>query len=274
MGRFISYGLCSFCLILLFFEDVFAHEPIFGLGAHTLYQGGYGVEVEWAGDKAGDEKESALEYHISYGVTPDFTVALVVPHFVEKEEGGEDSSGIGDLSLRAKYRFLRVDKPGSTTGVALNLGLKLPSGDETDTPPTGTGSADYLFGLAYSYESLRHYFFTDFRYRMSRSANDIRKGNVFFYDIAYGIRPWRADYLKPDLVLVVELNWEHQEKTKISKVKDSDSGGDRLFVSPGFLLSRRNVMLKGGLQIPVSQDLNGIQEEDDYRALVSIEFHL
>jgi hypothetical protein len=266
--------LSIIAFLLFFFGAASAHEPIFGLGAHTLYQGGYGLELEWEGEKSGDEKESAFGYHISYGVTPDFTIALVVPQFLDKEEGTNSSSGLGDLSLRAKYRFFRVDAPGSTTGVALNLGLKLPSGDETEAPPTGTGSADYLFGLAYSYESLRHYFFTDFRYRMNTEANNIRKGNVFFYDIAYGVRPWRVDYLKPDLVLVVELNWEHQEKTRISKVKNPDSGGDRLFVSPGFLLSRRNVMLKGGVQIPVSQDLNGTQEETDYRALVSIEFHL
>ena len=264
----------STTFLLLSSGPSFAHDPIFGLGAHTLYQGGYGLEVEWEGEEAGDEKESAIKYHISYGVTPDFTIALVVPQFLDKDDGTNSSSGLGDLSLRGKYRFFRKDAPGSTTGIALNLGLKLPSGDETKAPPTGTGSADYLFGLAYTYESLRNYFFTDFSYRVNRSANNIRKGNVFFYDIAYGIRPWRADYLKPDLVLVVELNWEHEEKTRINKIKNKDSGGKRLFVSPGFLLSRRNVMLKGGVQIPVSQSLNGTQEETDYRALVSIEFHL
>lgn len=270
---FIIITLVHSCLFLLP-ELILAHEPIFGRGAHTLYQGGYGLELEWEGEKAGDDEESAFEYHIAYGVTPDFTISLVVPQFLDKKEGPSSSSGVGDLSIGGKYRFIRIDKPGATTGVAVNFGVKLPSGDETRTPPTGSGSADYLLGLALSYESLRHYFFTDFRYRMNTEANDVRKGNVFFYDIAYGIRPWRADYLKPDLVFVVELNWEHEEKTLINKIKNPDSGGDRFFVAPGFLLSRRNVMFKGGVQIPFSQDLNGTQEEDDYRVLVAIEFHL
>lgn len=251
-----------------------AHEPIFGLGAHTLYKGGYGIEVEVESERAGDNREDILAYNLSYGVTPDFTIGLVVPQFIEKEEGNASSSGIGDLSLRAKYRFIRIDEPGSTTGVALNLASKLPSGDETKAPPLGTGSADFLAGLAMSRESLRHYSFGDITYLMKTEANSVRLGNVLFLDIAYGIRPWRAEYLRPDLVLVVEFNYEREERTRKNKVKDVNTGGETLFVSPGFLLSYRFVMLKGGVQLPVYWDLNGTQEEVDYRALVSVEFHL
>ncbi|MEE9591755.1 MAG: transporter [Thermodesulfobacteriota bacterium] len=268
------YTVCFMLFWLLYSGIAIAHEPIFGLGAHTLYQGGYGIEVEWEGEEAGDEKESAIEYNITYGITPDFTLILIVPQFLEKEEGRDSSSGLGDLSIRGKYRFIRIDEPGATTGVAVNLGVKLPSGDETKTPSLGTGSQDFLAGLAVTRESLRHYFFSDIRYRMNTEANGIRKGNVFFFDIAYGIRPWRIEYLKPDLVLVIELNYEREERTRNNKVKNIDTGGDRLFVSPGFLLSYRNVMFKGGVQIPASQDLNGNQEDVDYRALFSIELHL
>lgn len=251
-----------------------AHEPIFGLGAHTLYKGGYGFEVAFVREKAGDERESAIDYHIAYGITPDFTITLVVPQFLSKKEEGDSSSGLGDLSVRGKYRFLRYDEPGATTGVALNLAIKLPSGDETKTPKLGTGSADFAVGLAVTREGLKNYFFSDLRYRMKTEADDIRKGNVFFFDIAYGIRPWRIEYLKPDLVLLVELNWERESKTRVGKVKDPDIGGDHLFISPGFLLSYRNVMFKGGVQIPIDRDPNGGGEKADYRALFSIELHL
>ena len=267
-----------FCIVVtsLFLVPVLvpAHEPIFGLGAHTLFKGGYGIEVEVESKKAGDDREDIITYNLSYGVTPDFTIGLVVPRFIEKKEGNSSSSGLGDMSLRAKYRFIRIDKPGSTTGVALNLAGTLPSGDETKTPPLGSGSADFLVGLAVSSEGLRHYFFSDITYLMKTEANSVRLGNILFLDIAYGIRPWRTEYLKPDLVLVVEFNYEREERTRMNKVKDVDTGGETLFVSPGFLLSYRNVMLKGGVQFPVYRDLNGTQEEVDYTALVSIELHL
>ncbi len=270
--------LLSVCYALIFIllsaGLSLAHEPIFGMGAHTLYKGGYGVEVEYEQEKAGSEKESAFDYHISYGVTPNFTIGIAVPQIVSKEENGKSSSGMGDLSLISKYRFIRFDEPGATTGVALNLGLKMPSGDETRNPPLGTGSTGYLVGLAVSRESLRHYFFADFAYRMSTQVGNTRKGNLLTYDIAYGIRPWHTMYLKPDLVFVMELNGEREEKTRVGKVKDAGSGGDRIFASPGVLLSYRNVMVKGGVQIPVSQNLNGNREKIDYRAVLSVELHL
>jgi hypothetical protein len=251
-----------------------AHEPIFGLGAHTLYKGGYGLEVEVESGKAGDDREDILAYHLNYGVTADFTIGLVVPHFIKKEAGNSSSSGLGDLSLKAKYRFIRIDEPGATTGVALNIASKFPSGDETKEPALGSGSADFLAGLAVSREGLRHYFFSDITYLLKTEANSVRKGNVFFFDIAYGIRPLRTEYLKPDLVLIVEFNYEKEESTKTNRVKDIDTGGETFFVSPGFLLSYRNVMLKGGVQIPVYRNMNGAQDGVDYRALVSIELHL
>ena len=158
--------------------------------------------------------------------------------------------------------------------MALNLALKFPSGDERESPPLGTGSVDYMVGLAVTREGLLHYFFSDARYRINTEANGAKKGNVFFFDIAYGIRPWEAKYLKPDLVVLTELNWEDVSRTKVDRVEDNDTGGEHLFVSPGFLLSYRNVMLKGGVQIPILRDPNGSGEKADLRTLLSVEIHL
>jgi hypothetical protein len=262
--------------VLFFVSSVQAlgHEPIFGLGAHTLFKGGTGVEVEIEREDKGTEEKTSVEYTLSYGVTPDFTIGVVIPQILEKKEGSTKASGVGDLSVRGKYRFARFDEPGASTGAAINISVKVPSGDETSSPKLGTGSADYLVGLAVNREGLRHYFFSDVAYRMNTEANAVRKGNVLFFDIAYGIRPWRIVYLKPDLVLVVELNYESEEMTKNASVKNTDTGGRSLFISPGFLLSYRNVMLKGGVQLPVSQELNGTQEEVDLRAVFSVELHL
>ena len=51
------------------------------------------------------------------------------------------SSGLGDLSLRAKYNFLR----GDTTSFAAGLDLRLPTGDKDDLLGTGATQAQLLF---------------------------------------------------------------------------------------------------------------------------------
>jgi len=54
------------------------------------------------------------------------------------------ASGLGDLSLRAKYNFLR----GDTTSLAAGIDLRLPTGDEDEL--LGTGATRTAFSFIYS----------------------------------------------------------------------------------------------------------------------------
>jgi hypothetical protein len=121
---------------------------------------------------------------------------------------------------------------------------------------------------------LKWYYFGDVRYRINtRGSNDLRKGNILFTDIAIGIRPWPTEYLKPDLVVLLEMNWELLMKDHLKGTEIDDSGGNRLFVSPGFFFTYRNWALKGGVQIPVYQNMYGKQPDEDYRFSLSVELH-
>ncbi len=259
-----------------------AHEPIFGLGPHVIYKGGIGVEVEFEGEKASGsgekEKEYSLHTEVMYGITSDLAVTLAVPYIIKKkiETGGleRESNGISDLSLRLKYRFWRHDRPGIQDSAAVIGGIKLPTGDDGEVPKLGSGSTDFMFGFAVARESLKWYYFGDFRYRANtEGSGGMRKGNRLFADFAVGIRPWPPVYMKPDLVVLAELNWESIMRDRIIGTKVENSGGNQLFVSPGFFFTYRNWAIKGGIQIPVYQDMYGEQPEDDYRYSFSVEIH-
>ena len=77
-----------------------AHEPLFGVGPHTIYEKGLGLETELEVEDEG----ITLHNEVIYGVTPDLAVTLVAP-WVRKEEGGRTDSGLGDLTLPGKCRF-------------------------------------------------------------------------------------------------------------------------------------------------------------------------
>jgi hypothetical protein len=259
-----------------------AHEPIFGLGPHVIYKGGIGVEVEFEGGKASGgeerEKEYSLHTEVIYGITSDLAVTLAFPYIIEKsaEKDGIErkSSGIGDLSLRLKYRFWRHDRPGIQDSAAVIGGIKLPTGDDGEIPKLGSGSTDFLFGITAARESLKWYYFGDLRYRVNtRGSGGLRKGNRFFADFSIGVRPWPPVYLKPDLVVLAELNWESIMRDSLDGTEVEDSGGNQLFFSPSFFLTYRNWAIKGGVQIPVYQNLYGEQPEDDYRFSFSVEIH-
>lgn len=269
-------------VILCVFGPAYAHEPIFGLGPHTIFKGGLGVEIEIEGERASGagevETEYVLQSEIIYGITTDLAATLAVPYVIERaiESGGVErsASGLGDVSLRGKYRFWRRDAPGVQDAAAFVLGVKFPTGDDDRTPRLGSGSTDFLFALAASRESLKWYYFGDIRYRLNtKGGGGLEKGDRFFADLAVGVRPTRTEYLKPDLVLIVELNWETLMEDELNGSDVGDSGGNRLFLSPSFFFTYRNVAVKGGVQVPVYQDLNGEQPEADYRFKLAVEGH-
>lgn len=259
LGIFLSSGRST----------VQAHEPLFGVGPHTLFRNGLGLEMEV------DVEDGRLSFQNEaiYGVTADLAVTLAAP-WVRKDGGNGVESGLGDISLRGKWRFFRRDYPGGQDALALVFGLKLPTGNDDLDMALGTGSTDFFGGIAAGHESRRWYYFGDLRYRVNTSANRLKRGNVMFYDVAWGVRPIRSGYERPDLVLLVEANGRTAGVAESGGVEIQNTGGRRLSISPGFLLSIRNVMFKGGVNIPVSWRLNGVQEDPETAVVIGFEFHL
>lgn len=255
-------------IILCNSSPLFAHEPLFGVGPHTMYKGGIGIEIE--GELS--EDESINNYEIEYGVTPDLTTTLKVP-VVYIHEGKKHYSGIGDISFRFKWRFIRKDAPGASDGIALVGGIKLPTGTSGGSEPTGTGSTDFLAAITYGHESRRWYWWTDMRYLITTEGAGINRGDIFFYDAAFGVRPWLLSYEQPDLVILMEVNGKHTGKSRRGNVILSNTGGDIISIGPAILFSYRNYMLKGGIAFPAEWSLNGSQSRPPVEGIIAIEGH-
>src|SRR3546814_36387 len=63
---------------------------------------------------------------------------------------------------------------------------------------------------------------------------------------------------------VIETNLQHQAKNKISGANDPNSGGTKLFLSPGLQYVTKRWVLEAIVQLPVVQDLDGAALEDDF----------
>jgi len=66
---------------------------------------------------------------------------------------------------------------------------------------------------------------------------------------------------------VCELNGEWHDKQVEAGVKDPNSGGNVVYLSPGIRISRANLSGFASVGIPVVNDLNGIQAKSSYRVL-------
>lgn len=269
-------------LVTLAAMPAYAHEPIFGLGPHTIFKGGVGIETEIETELASGtgetERRLIMDTEFIYGVTTNLSLTVAVPVIYRELEIDDDTNsltGLGDVFFRTKYRFWRHDITGTQDSAAFIMGIKLPTGNNDSTPQLGSGSTDFLFGLAAARESRRMYYFGDLRYRLNtENHDDLKIGDRLFADTGIGVRPWLTEYLEPDLVVTLESNWETHMRNSLDGHLISDSGGDLLFLSPGFFLTYRNWAIKGGFQYPVYQELNGDQAKIDYRLIIAMEVHI
>ncbi len=250
---------------LLSNPNLSAHEPLFGLGPHTIYQYGFALESEV---EKGDHGW-ANHVELLYGITPDWAVTLAAPYLFENDDR---RAGWGDLSLRSKFRFYRKDMPGASNQAALHAGVKFPTGEREEN--RGSGTTDYFVGLSVGRESRRHYFFAGARYQVNGVIDNLGRGNQFEFDAAYGIRPWKLEYRQPDTVFLVEFIGELMEKNFQNNQSVINSGGNIFSIAPGLLFSYRNVMLKAGIKIPLLENLNGEQETPDTEYVFGLELHL
>lgn len=246
-----------------------AHDPVFSPGPHVLFKKGVEIHTILNTDKQGDSRINQQTLAIKYGITGDWVVGVELPN--RKINNNDISnSGIADVVLSTKYRFFRKDSLGEQHSAALFARVKLDSSNST----TATNTTDTLLGLTYGYESLKWYRWASARYRINQNLQNLQRGNRLFVDVAGGYRATVNDYRKPDTVVLLELNGELMSQNQFNGTELSNSGGNQWFVSPGVMWTLRNFAIKAGVQVPIISNLNGNQQDTDYRAFVEFEWHL
>jgi len=244
----------------------------------------------------------------AYGITHHLTVSAELPYVrrdgLRAGEEGEierlgNVSGIGDLSLLAKYR-VPVDEGAS---FALIAGIKVPTGSthrrstdgerlETEHQP-GTGSWDPIFGAALGTKIGAIGISASTLYQLStRGAQHTRLGDRLQGGIAlshhFGDTPpahhdgpnhHHGDELEehPDAGrqsswdAFVELTGEWEGRQRIAGETESESGGKALWLAPG---ARFNAA--GGLSfaasfgVPLWQHIRKSHPDNDFRITLAV----
>ncbi|VAW66716.1 secreted protein [hydrothermal vent metagenome] len=262
---------CTIPLLLLSISrPAVAHDPVFGLGPHVLFKGGVEIAPEVFINQSADKKATELGLELTYGLTGDWSAGAIIPYENNSDTSGS-VSGQGDLTLFTKYRFWRQDGPGVQQSVSFSAKLKTDTGNKD----VSTGTTDGILGLTYGYEGRKWYRWSALRYRYNdTNADGLKRGNKILFDLVGGIRLKQTKYTEPDTVWLLELNGESTDNTELNNAALINSGGTEWFVSPGIFWTKRNFAVKAGVQIPFADNLNGNQQQTDYRAKLVLEWHL
>ncbi len=296
--------------ILLTLCPAVAAAQVFGAGARTEFISGFGLRTFGAVetrdrlrvDGADVVDPSATEVRVRttpiavvYGLRARLSLVAVLP-IVHKQLSslGEaaqpltaGAGGLGDALFLTKWRFYKRDQPLGTFQLATELGVKAPTGahdlEDTDgrpLPPAlqrGSGSWDPMANLIMTYVPAagrgRWVFTGDIGVRLTTESNAVEVGNQVGYDgmVKYRVHPVR--HPGRDTFLLLEINGRWQDRARVGGGLTSDSGGHVVYLSPGIqFLVRRNLILEGGVQVPVMHDLNGTQLAPSPRVLAGVRY--
>ena len=287
-----------------------ADAQIFGRGARTEFISGFGVrtfasflkldDLLAAGSKVNDPAQRSVTVRVTpislvYGLRRSVSVVGIFP-FVDKKmsASGPDGSttigggtGIGDATFLVKWRFFRRDRGRGTFRLAVEGGVKTPTGSDNlraaggaSLPPAlqrGSGSWDPTADLTLTWvpptERGRWVFSGDVGATIPTEANEFEQGNRFAYDAAAKYRIHPARYPGRDTFLLLEINGRWQGRARSMGLELADSGGHVVYLSPGIqFLLRGNLILEGGVQIPVLRELNGTQLAPSFNGLVGLRY--
>lgn len=221
---------------------------------------------------------------LGYGATSDLALFGVLPYLDKRLEStnssgqhiGRSTRGIGDIQLFGRYTIFQKDMLGRTFRIAPFAGVEIPTGDDDDrdsfgrlpaTLQLGSGSWDPFGGVVASYQTLDYQVDAQVSYKANIAANGFEFGDEFRFDASLQYRLWPRELgsgVPGFLYGVLETNLLHQGKNKNGGIKDADSGGTTLFLSPGLQYVTKRWVLEAIVQVPVVQDLNGIALKDDY----------
>jgi hypothetical protein len=239
-----------------------------------------------------DRRATAFLSVLGYGVNSKLAVFGALPYRdneLKVTVGGQrqtrTASGFGDLSVFGRYTVVKRDWPARNFRVAPFAGIKAPTGDDDKrdafgrlpaSVQVGSGSWDPFAGVVLTYQTLNYQVDGQFSYQAKNEANGFEAGDVARLDASLQYRLLPRDFSGglPDFVYaVIETNLIHQQKNRLNGIEDPNSGGTRLFLTPGLQYVTKRWIAEAALQLPVSQNLNGSALENDYIGRLSFRFN-
>jgi len=229
---------------------------------------------------------------LDYSGSPTWGVSLLLPYIVRDHStlgtasdgykpgpgGGQydsSTSSVGDVKILGRYQGFT---PQHNFGV--QFGLKLPTGSHTrtgtSTDPTdpgpvaidrglqpGTGTTDGILGLYY-FDALNadwDYFVQATAQMAMDSRDGYKPGNG--YNLNLGVRYMGWSGAMPQL----QINARHVMHDTGENADQLSTGGTLVYASPGIVLPMtRQASIYGFVQIPLFQDVRGIQLTPRYTA--------
>lgn len=207
----------------------------------------------------------------------------------EREDSTGGATGLGDVSVFARYRLFGRHSAAGSTLVAAVVGIKLPTGS-TDQHndqgeyldshlQLGTGSTDALLGLSFDHAFERTSVSANMLYAFTGNGEvghqSHRFGDSVNYDVTakYRVAPATNEPDRNAWFVSLGINGEAREHEHLDGDRVGDSGGHTVYLTPGAqcVLANRWIV-EATYQYAVYHDLDQTQLGEDYRVFAGVTY--
>jgi hypothetical protein len=187
-------------------------------------------------------------------------------------QNGVTNGGPGDLGLYGRYTLYKHDTPNSTFRITPVAGAYLPTGDnrfvsggrlQGKSLQLGSGTVNPYVGAAAGFNGKRYALAGDATYRHnSVTSKGFNAGSELRLDMQFEAKIWPIHAPEEGLPHLVNLSFEsnyyQDARDHLDGVESANSGGRTLREAVTLQLSSLRWQAGGGVQMPVVQDLNGV----------------
>jgi hypothetical protein len=160
--------------------------------------------------------------------------------------------------LQPEYAFYHKNTPFYLIQATIVGSVSFPTGSNTKKPPTGFGAPSFFLGSTFSYTGIKWLFSNSYGGIFPLKGSNIQYGDQFLYQGGIGRNiPSPSGWI---FAWIIEGTGTYSWKNKIGNVKDPNSGGNTLYITPSLWVSSAKILLQIGAGYPVIQHLFGKQK--------------
>lgn len=188
-----------------------------------------------------------------------FAVTLNIPIAIKSTIDGVHTSGVGDITFDAEYLYHFTGTERSWTSCTLFGSMSFPTG----VKDVSLGSPAYFLGGTASYMNAEWYAFVDAGATLTTCLHGTQYGNNILYQGGFG-RNFDIPLKNWIFLWLVECDGVTSQSDTIKGMRDPNSGGTVLSITPSLWISNAFTIMQFGVTIPVVQHLRGTQDKISY----------
>ncbi len=248
--------------------------PLIGFGQNMLDQ--HNLQFFWySNDLIGENKNlTSIIPEFLYGIRDNFSVLFELPIASTFQIGDEIYQGLQDFLVQLEYAVVDKISYDATNQITLVGNVTFPTGASPGIHQQNFGSLSFhactfFLGTTISHMDTVWYPFISVGAQITTKSQNTKLGNQILYQAGLN-RNISSSPGKYIFNVMLEFDGAYKEKNQTSDVIDHNSGGNQILLGPSCWFSTEHFTFQAGVSWVVYQQLNGIQNKNNYFLTIDV----